>query len=482
MRKTLNTAGDQRDYAQADAPNAHGPLANGRTCRYNGGTAQALGSAVLSGSVTLHRGMAGWHPPCPAADCASFLYYTAVFQNMQQGFFGFLGFAPPSGSLRGGMGEAGAFFDYMAPSCRERRPRRSAQQNSGFRITSGESAAAPLPAADAPTNADVGRIRKRVADSPNVVPCRGCCCAERASPFPTGGRVRIRRGLDHAFCGCCGGCRGRHPLQGGTDADSPGVCPGRGCCCAACRVGTPYIRAGSDSPGVGSCLWQVLRGMSRTPSPTIGRVRFFWTACLNPPRRRRLPDGPAGAVRFSENVWRIRSRPFLPPAGEGGSRRSPARRMTEEGEPHRLRAVKSLHTPLRLRSFPHCGPVMFSLSGRPCGRHPPPLGEGRGEGAFDERHVRRIRSRPIVGKGLALSAHSTWTDMGNSGRIRFTFANSPGVGGDWGVSCRKGQAPSLRGGACEFALSCGKRRCCCAACRVGTPYGWVLAGSPGVCG
>ena len=98
LRKTLNTAGDQRDNAQADAPNAHGPLANGRTCGYNGGTAQALGSAVLSGGFTLHRGMAGCRPPCPAADCASFLYYTAVFQNMQQAFFGFWGFAPPSDS------------------------------------------------------------------------------------------------------------------------------------------------------------------------------------------------------------------------------------------------------------------------------------------------------------------------------------------------------------------------------------------------
>ena len=30
------------------------------------------------------------------------------------------------------------------------------------------------------------------------------------------------------------------------------------------------------------------------------------------------------------------------------------------------------------------GPVTFSLSGRPCGRHPPPLGEGTGEGALDD--------------------------------------------------------------------------------------------------
>ena len=37
--------------------------------------------------------------------------------------------------------------------------------------------------------------------------------------------------------------------------------------------------------------------------------------------------------------------PFLPPAGEGGIRRSPARRMTEEGEPHRLQTVKPLLFP-----------------------------------------------------------------------------------------------------------------------------------------
>ena len=271
MRKTLNTAGDQR-IAQADAPNAHGPLENGRTCGYNGGTAQALGSAVLSGRFTLHRGMAGGNLPCPAADCASFLYYTAVFQNMQQGFFGFLGFAPPSGSLRGGNGGGGGFFDYMAPSCRERRPRRSAQQNIGFRITSGESAAAPLPAADAPTNADVGRIRKRVADSPNVVPCRGCCCTACRVGTPYN-----RAGSDSPGVGSClwrvlrGMSRTPSPT-GGTDADSPGACPCRGCCCAACRVGTPYNRAGADLPEVAGNFRRVLRGMSRTPSPTGERL------------------------------------------------------------------------------------------------------------------------------------------------------------------------------------------------------------------
>ena len=49
--------------------------------------------------------------------------------------------------------------------------------------------------------------------------------------------------------------------------------------------------------------------------------------------------------------------------------------------------------------------------------------------------------------------------------MRYTAANSPKVGGYRGIPCRKGQAPSLRGGACDFALSCGKRGCCCAARR-----------------
>ena len=119
LRKTLNTAGDQRDYAQADAPKTHGPLENGRTCGYNGGTAQALGSAVLSGGFTLHRGMAGCNSPCPAADCASLRHYTADYQNMQQGFFIFLGFRLLRDLRRvdraGGTGGGGGFLIVWHP-------------------------------------------------------------------------------------------------------------------------------------------------------------------------------------------------------------------------------------------------------------------------------------------------------------------------------------------------------------------------------
>ncbi|MBQ2619054.1 MAG: hypothetical protein IJG08_06180, partial [Oscillospiraceae bacterium] len=50
--------------------------------------------------------------------------------------------------------------------------------------------------------------------------------------------------------------------------------------------------------------------------------------------------------------------------------------MTEEGEPDRQQTAKPFAHPPHLRSFPHHAPATFSLSGRPCGRHPPPLGIG----------------------------------------------------------------------------------------------------------
>ena len=69
----------------------------------------------------------------------------------------------------------------------------------------------------------------------------------------------------------------------------------------------PYGEALADSPKVAGNVG-VAAGPSGTPAPTRP-LRAF--------------------------------RPFLPPAGEGGVRRSPARRMTEEGEPDRLHTVKS---------------------------------------------------------------------------------------------------------------------------------------------
>ncbi|MBR3861662.1 MAG: hypothetical protein IKM84_07255, partial [Oscillospiraceae bacterium] len=41
-----------------------------------------------------------------------------------------------------------------------------------------------------------------------------------------------------------------------------------------------------------------------------------------------------------------------------------------------MQTVKIVGLLPRLRSFPRRGPATFSLSCRPCGRHPPPLGIG----------------------------------------------------------------------------------------------------------
>ena len=61
------------------------------------------------------------------------------------------------------------------------------------------------------------------------------------------------------------------------------------------------------------------------------------------------PGAPGSSTEDKRHVRRIRSRHFLPPAGEGGIRRSPARRMTEEGERDRLQTVKFVAYP------PGCG-------------------------------------------------------------------------------------------------------------------------------
>ena len=136
-----------------------------------------------------------------------------------------------------------------------------------------------------------GRERT-AADAPDVVPCHGCSCAERASPFSTMGR--------------------------GTAANAPGVGNWIWCCCVGRRVGTPYDRVGSDSPdlvrcrgcccaerrgrrslpglcgfaGGGTLPLAAAAGMSGTPSPTNGRLRLIETGCLTPVGAGVL-DGPA---------------------------------------------------------------------------------------------------------------------------------------------------------------------------------------------
>ena len=81
----------------------------------------------------------------------------------------------------------------------------------------------------------------------------------------------------------------------------------------------------------------LLRGTPGSARPT-GRVRIRRTfVIISPLLRGRRDAAPYKAAACFPH--------FLPPAGEGGIRRSPARRMTEEGEPHRLQTVKPLLFP-----------------------------------------------------------------------------------------------------------------------------------------
>ena len=167
-------------------------------------------------------------------------------------------------------------------------------------------------------------------------------------------------------------------------------------------------------------------GRKRRPRRSAQQYRTEASRPANPhsPCRGRRPRRPRSNAAFPANNGRIRrtflkispllpgrrdagpykaaarSPPILPPAGEGGIRRSPARRMTEEGERDRLQTVKIVDLLPRLRSFPRRGPATFSLSCRPCGRHPPPRGEGRGEGAVDDINGPARPQRSLVGGGV----------------------------------------------------------------------------------
>ena len=153
---------------------------------------------------------------------------------------------------------------------RERRPRRSAQQPPSpmhhvrririiyvvgradparraatpqFSAILGESASvSPVGKGLAPSGGKCPDVRQTRANSQacsafaRVFPCRPVCCAERASPFPTMGRLRIRRTW-HLFLCCCRGV--------GTPPPTMGCCgfAGRGYLALVLLRGAPGRRA-----------------------------------------------------------------------------------------------------------------------------------------------------------------------------------------------------------------------------------------------
>ena len=103
-----------------------------------------------------------------------------------------------------------------------------------------------------------------------------------------------------------------------TVADSPGVGNEMGCHRAACRVGTPYDRAGTDTPKVIPCRGRVRRG---TPSSAFRREHPRFSQNVRRIRTRSpvgagVLDGPAAHAPTSADLGRIRTRP-IPSSGGG---------------------------------------------------------------------------------------------------------------------------------------------------------------------
>ena len=150
----------------------------------------------------------------------------------------------------------------------------------------------------------------------------------------------------------------------------------------------------------------------RSPSPvaleggTLPRWGREWVSALCRGRRPRRPRSntkdkqkhPANPQRFlvgradpgapHSNIPVFNKPPAnsqLPfPSPGGGRWHPPIPREADDGRGRisPLADGKIVRILPRLRSFPQRGPVTFSLSCRPCGRHPPPLGEGMGECAW----------------------------------------------------------------------------------------------------
>ena len=154
----------------------------------------------------------------------------------------------------------------------------------------------------------------------------------------------------------------------------------RGHCCAA-RRGRRALQRGRMHPTgrmrirPTACFRSVLlRGTPGTAFPT-GRVRIRRMFVIISPLLRGCRDAAPykAAACFP---------PF--PSPSGGRWHPPIPREADDGRGRTspLADGKTVAFPRGWRSFPHRGSVTFSLSGRPCGRHPPPLGEGPGEGTL----------------------------------------------------------------------------------------------------
>ena len=163
------------------------------------------------------------------------------------------------------------------PRCRARRPRRAAQQRLDFQKRSANSQPFPHREGACPFRQGLSRFPPTLGESASVqrirpgVPCRTVCCAERASPFPTMRRLRIRRG----FVG------NRELLRGAPGSARPtGMrlricrtsCENRGIAARNAEDGVPY-RGCANSPEVWRKPECCCRGVG-TPPPTGRRVQI----------------------------------------------------------------------------------------------------------------------------------------------------------------------------------------------------------------
>ena len=109
-----------------------------------------------------------------------------------------------------------------------------------------------------------------------------------------------------------------------------------------------------------------------------------------------VPGVPRSSTPFPTRPKANPQAPFLPPAGKGGIRRSPARRMTEEGESYRLQTVYSVRRSPQLRSFTVAVPLRSPSPAALVGGTLPRWGRERERALWRTSNARRIRNAPCT--------------------------------------------------------------------------------------